>query len=183
MDKLLFFPSCGLTVWGANWNKIYRKSSLPRPFQKEYRRCQDYESNIRVSFRIESAVFVHKVLYYWYSWPGQSTQSCTDLPIRDECRARIFLNHFQTVPVSDSVYRAHLLTNLYMRLIVWKEDAKGTEQFDSVSEKIREYEKKTILHLLTCKELTLHRKFHFIFSLHAPALMRLFKKKILLERA
>ena len=75
LDRIICFPDCMYAEWGANWNKIYRKSILPDSFQKPYPRCQDFDSNLRVFFLTEQAVYVHKVLYYWFQWPGRMQMS------------------------------------------------------------------------------------------------------------
>ena len=108
MDKILDYPDCVSALWGANWNKLYRKSALPMPFQKNYRRCQDFDSNIRVFFQIDNAVYVRKVLYYWLQWPGQSTRAKDDKQIRNECRCQIFLENYRTFPSCNEIDRSRL---------------------------------------------------------------------------
>lgn len=183
LDRVTKYPSCSETLWGANWNKLYRKSALPMPFQREFYRCQDFDSVLRTAFLIPKAVYVRRVLYYWVQRPGQITRTADDRQIRDESRARIYLDNFLAIPDELSSWRPDLLLNLYRRLIIWKEDARGTEQFDAVSRKIRECEKQTVHDFLTCKDLTARRKVHYLVSLHAPSLLRFFKKGIRLERA
>jgi Glycosyltransferases involved in cell wall biogenesis len=176
LDKIVVYPSCIDALWGANWNKLYRKSVLPVPFQKDFLRCQDYEANLRVCFQIERAVFVPKTLYYWFQWNGQRTQSLDDKLIRNECRSRIFLDSFLTIPEHLSDYRPSLLSNLYRRLVMWKKSVQGLEEEREVTGQIRTIERKTFLYLLAYRQIPFRRKVRWFLSLHAPFLLRLFGK-------
>lgn len=183
MDQITLYPSCGSTLWGANWNKLYRKSTLPEPFQKPYRRCQDFDSNLRVFAHVDKAVYVHEVLYYWVQWSGQSTRSRDDEEIRDECRSRIYLDHYLTLPRELSNYQPFLLVNLYRRLIVWKECARGTDRIKKVSADVRRIERKTFASFLTCKRLPFRRRLRWLLCLDMPSLLGVFGRKITLEKA
>lgn len=183
LDKAVEFPSCQTVLLGTLWNKLYRKDALPRPFQRDYLRCQDFDGTLRVVSRIDSAVYVHRVLYYWVQWSGQRTRSADDKWIRDECRARIYMDHYQHWPASLSAWRPGLLHNLYRRLIVWKEDVRGTDQARPALKQIREYERMTIRDFVTSKQIPLHRKVRILLSLHAPSLLRLLGKVPVMEKA
>ena len=178
LDRIICYPDCMYAHWGANWNKIYRKSILPDPFQKAYPRCQDYDSNLRVFFLIEQAVYVHRVLYYWFQWPGQSTRSQGDQVIRNECRCRIFFDHFRSVPPQFSAYRSELLANVYRRMIIWKESVCGTAEEQAVSKKIWEIEKQTYPYFLISKHYSISRKLRWFLSLHVPRLLKWMGKNI-----
>lgn len=183
MDLITRIPSSADALWGANWNKLYRKSALPEPFQKPYRRCQDYDSNLRVFACADKAVLVHKVLYYWVQWSGQSTRSHDDEPIRNECRSRIFLNHYLNMPVQLSDYRPNLLVNLYRRLILWKESTRGTEEWRASLTEIWRIERKTFGHFITCKRMPFRRRVRLLLSLNAPCLLEWLGGQITLEKA
>ena len=183
MGVITQFPSCGSALWGANWNKLYRKSALPEPFQKPYRRCQDFDSNLRVFSHVDRAVLVHKVLYYWVQWSGQSTRSRDHGQIRNACRSRIFLDHYLNMPVQLSEYRPNLLVNLYRRLIIWKDDARGTDEWRTVMSEIRRIERKTFSRFIICKQLPFQRKVRWLLSLDAPSLLEWMGGRITLEKA
>ncbi|MBR5175331.1 MAG: glycosyltransferase [Bacteroidales bacterium] len=178
LDKIVNYPSCMSALWGGNWNKLYRKSSLPIPFQKEYRRCQDYDSNLRVFFHIDCAVYVKEVLYYWVQWPGQSSRTPDDFQIRNECRCRIFQDHIRTIPSHLSAWRPGLLIDLYRRLLFWKDSARGTEQFKTVSKTVREIEKDTWRSFLSCKQMPFRRRIRWLLSLHVPSFLKKLGKSI-----
>ena len=178
LDRIICFPDCMYAEWGANWNKIYRKSILPDSFQKPYPRCQDFDSNLRVFFLTEQAVYVHKVLYYWFQWPGQSTRSQEDQIFRNECRCRIFLDHYLSVPPQFSEYRSELLANVYRRLIIWKESVRGTAEERAVTRKIWEIEKQTYPFFFVSKHYPICHKIRWVLSLHAPRLLKGMAKRI-----
>jgi len=182
LTKTICYPSCQDPLWGANWNKLYRKSVLDRPFQREYSRCQDFDSNLRLFFHIDQVVFVRKVLYYYIVWKGQVTASSDDNQVRNECRSRIFLDHFLSVPDHLSAFKPELMANLYRRIIVWREGSRGKPGWKEVSRKTRQLEKKTYPYFLTCNNFSIRRKLRWFLSLHAPCLLRLCGMKVTLER-
>lgn len=183
LEKIVKYPSCGSTFWGANWNKLYRKSSLPRPFQKEYYRCQDFDSNLRYFFHVDRAVCVHKVLYYWLQWPGQSTRTSEFIQIRDESRTRIFYEHYMNLPAQLSSYGPDLLANMYRRLVVWAEDSRMCGQYEDVRGKVWKYERRTLPYFLTTPRLSARYKVRCLLSLHAPSLLKQLGGSIPLEMA
>lgn len=183
LDRVTKYPSCGETLWGANWNKLYRKSALPMPFQREFYRCQDFDSVLRTAFHISRAVYVRRVLYYWVQRSGQCTRSADDRQIRDESRARIYLDGFLSIPDELSSWRPDLLLNLYRRLIIWKEDARGTDRYKTVSHEIREIEKKSLFAFMTCKRMNFRRRMRWLLALHNPSFLRVMGKTIRLEFA
>ena len=178
LDRIICFPDCMYAEWGANWNKIYRKSILPDSFQKPYPRCQDFDSNLRVFFLTEQAVYVHKVLYYWFQWPGQSTRSQVEHDVQNECRCRIFLDHFLSVPSRFSEYRSELMSNVYRRLVFWKESVRGTAEEQAVFKKIWEIEKQTYPYFLFSRHISISHKMRWFLSLHAPRLLKGMAKRI-----
>ena len=183
LDGIIGFPSCKDAFWGANWNKLYRKSSLPRPFQKEYRRCQDFDSNLRVYYSVEQAVHVRKVLYDWVQWTGQSIRSSDYLQLRRNCRSRIYLDHFRTIPSRFSAWRPCLAANLSRVLIVMRDDAQGKEEYQAVRKMIRGYEEEISSSLLHCKQESVVRRMRLFLSMRAPFLLRLLGKEITHEDA
>lgn len=163
------FPSCGSALWGANWNKLYRKAFLPELFQMNYPRCQDYDSNLRFYFNVDRAIFVHMDLYYWVRRPGQLTGSPDNWFIRGESRCRIFYDNYLHIPKVFSDYRPNLLANLYTEMLLWMEEAYGTTEQSCVTKIVSEFEKKTLLSLLFCWQIPFRRKIRWLFSLHAPS--------------
>jgi len=168
-------------MWGGNWNNLYRRSVLPEPFQRDFARCQDFDTTLFVLFKINRVVFVPKVLYYWVQWPGQRTRSSEDMQIRNECRCQIYYDHFKSIPAHLSYFRPYLLINLYKRLIFWKECARGTSLQKDVFRKIRDYERKTFIPYWTCREIPFSRKIRWKMCLHAPSLLRLLGLEMTME--
>ena len=171
LDMITVFPACQHAVWGANWNKLYRKSALPEPFQRDFARCQDFDTNLSVFFSIDCAVFIPKVLYYWVQWPGQRTRSADDMEIRNACRSRIYYDHFLNCPKGLAEYRPYLLINLYKRLIYWRSRANGTAGLAEAMKMIRWYERKTFFPFWFCSRIPFARKIRWKLSLHAPRLL------------
>ena len=168
LDKITTIPSCGEAYWGANWNKLYRKSALPVPFQHDYLRCQDYDSNLRLFFSIESAVVVDSSLYYWRGHPRQTIKDTQYNQIRNDCRTRIFLDVLSNSSSRVSDYKPKLLIALYTRLVLWADASFGSKQERISRQTIRKAEKQTIVSFLFCRKISLSLKAHLLFALHRP---------------
>lgn len=168
LNRITTIPSCGEAYWGANWNKLYRKSALPVPFQHNYLRCQDYDSNLRLFLSIERAVVVDSSLYYWRGHPRQTIKDKQYNLIRNDCRTRIFLDILSNPSYGVSDFRPQLLIALYTRLVLWTEAVTGSTQERHSRQTIRKAEKQTIGSFLFCRKISLPLKAHLLFALHRP---------------
>ena len=176
LGKIRDLSECQTALWGANWNKLYRKSALPAPFQRNYRRCQDFDSNLRVFFQVNRAVFVRKELYYWYQWEGQATRIADITQVRNECRCQIYYDNYRALPEQVAGFKRHLIVNLYRRLLFWKNDSRGTADEQVSARKIREYQKKTWPYFLFRAAIPFYRRVHWLLALNAPGLVSFLTK-------
>ena len=176
MEKVLSIPFCSQIYWGGNWNKLYRRDKMPQPFQREYRRGQDYDSNLRYFYNVDSAVLLHANLYYWRQHPNQITRSPDFHYILNECRTDIYFNHLSEIPHHLTDYKHYLYINLYSQMYAWKNQAKRTKKEDAALKTIRDIEKKTILPFLFCRNESLFHKVHLLLALHFPKTESLFQK-------
>ena len=172
LKKITSVPSCGDALWGANWNKLYRKNVLPVPFQRSFPRCQDFDSNLRLFFLVSHAVFVDKILYFWRMHPGQITKTPQGEQIRCECRTRIFLDALSDIPKNCYCCRPFLLTSLYTRLVLWREVISETGQEHQSKKMIRLAERKTFSEFFFSKHIPLSLKSHLLFALHFPKIRK-----------
>ena len=168
LTKITSAPTSGEAFWGANWNKLYRKKHLPNPFQRNFLRCQDYDSNLRFFFSLDNAILVDSALYYWRSHPLQSTKAQQYDQIRNECRTKIFLGALSEISKKHPDYRPPLLTSLYIRLALWNDSVFGTEHARISRKMILQAEKKTLFPFLFCRRIPLAVKVHLLFALHCP---------------
>lgn len=176
LDKMRDPSTCGDALWGANWNKLYRKSALPSPFQRNYLRSQDFDSNLRLFFQMDRAVYVHKVLYYWFQRTGQLTRSVDMEQLRNECRSRIYYDNYVSIPDQVSHFRPSIIVNLYRRLLIWKADSRGTSEEHASSIQIRYYQRKTLFYFLFHAPLPFRRKIRWLLKLNSPAILDLLDK-------
>lgn len=171
LDKIRNCIECGSALWGANWNKLYRKTALPDPFLRNYRRCYDFDSNLRVFFQTSHAVYVRKELYYWFQRSGQLTRVADIIPIRNDSRCRIFFDNFQNLPDGVSDIRPDIMVNLYHQMILWKADSRGKAEEEISSRMIKEYQRKTGLYFLFRAPLPYRRRVRWLLILNAPGLL------------
>lgn len=172
----LFFSSDHCT-YAANWNKLYRKESIESPFQKDYPRCQDMDSNLRAFLTtIDKAVKVESVLYYWRYRPGQRTKSVDDLSIRHRCRSLIFYDNHMKLSGDMNAFDHYLLMALYRRMATWMNyPMEDDERKDAVAT-VKEIERKTAFDFLFCGHEHFSYKLGLLLSLDFP-----FSSKVLLS--
>ena len=167
-DELIngFFDFSIYWSLSSNWDKMYRKSCLDIPFQRNYPRCQDMESNLHALFsKIDHAIFIPNVLYHYRRREGQLTKTEDYQAIKRRCICDILYTNFLNVPESLGQYRHLFLHTLYKRLYLWKELINGDEDRDDLR-LISYYERRTILPFLFCRGITLRYKIHKILQLN-----------------
>ena len=74
----------------VTWNKLYRTAFLPDPFQQNYLRGQDLDSNLRFYLSVKEIVLVDNIMYYWVQHPGQLTRAKDNMDIAYECQIKMF---------------------------------------------------------------------------------------------
>ncbi len=166
-DELIkgFFDFSIYWSLSSNWDKMYRKSCLDIPFQRKYPRCQDMESNLHALFsKIDHAIFVSNVLYFYRIREGQLTKTKDYQAIKKRCVCTILYNNYNTVPESLGQYRHLFLHTLYKRLVIWKESL-GHEDREDLR-LVSYYEKRTLLPFLFCRGITLRFKIHKVLQLN-----------------
>ena len=158
----------GSIYWSlsSNWDKMYRKSYLDIPFQREYPRCQDMDSNLRALFsKIDHAIFISNVLYFYRIREGQLTKTKDYPSIMNNCISSIYYSNYTCVPESLKQYKPLLLKALYQRLAIWKmsiDDDYIANDFPLIAS----YEKKTISDILLCKGIPMKFKIRKLIKIH-----------------
>ena len=163
-------------TYAANWNKLYRKDSIESPFQRDYPRSQDLDSNLHAFFTtIDNAVKVDSVLYYWRIRPGQLTGAEDDLSIRNRSRTFIFYDNHIKLPGDMKSYDHYLLMALYRRMASWMETHMDSDERKDAETTVRRIEKDTALDFLFCRHEPVFYKIGVLVSLDFP----LFSKTLL----
>lgn len=167
LDKVSDFSCCHFALWGCHWNKLYRRTALPIPFNRDYARGQDFDSNLRLFFQIDRAIYVRKKLYYWHQWQGQRTRSSDCLELKLECRCRICYDNYLSIPSQVSYFKPYLVANLYRSLLLWEDATIGTSAESAVIKTIKEFQRKTFCYFLLDAPLPFRRKVHWLLRLNS----------------
>lgn len=163
-------------ILGANWNKMYRRSILPFPFQRNFLRCQDLDSNLRIYVKVSHVALININLYNWISRPGSLTNSHDDLIIRSESRARLFYDNYQELLKDEKKeYGHYYLVALYTRLLMWKNLIAGSPSQRDSSSKIKEYGIKTLPAFIKCPSTPFLHKLRLLIPLFCPFTTRILK--------
>lgn len=170
------FFSSNQSTYAANWNKLYRKDSIGRPFQRAYIRSQDIDSNIRSYLTtIDQAVRIDNILYYWRIRPGQLTGAEENDTLQDSCRSLIFYDNHNHIKLSGEMksYDHYLLMALYRRMLSWMDSSQNTDERKQALSTIKEIKRKTAFDFLFCKHEPTMYKIGLLFALDFPSSRRL----------
>ena len=173
---LLFSDGPRELVGKPNWNKLYRIDSLPSPFQKNFIRAQDWDSNMRFYTMICEAIYVENTLYYYYQHSNQLTRTNDYWELRFDCETSMLHDNYLDLPLSCKQYSHYYLDKLYRRMIIWKAKRMLYSNPDLVLRKCQQYEKDTIEGLLKNDRISLHRKIIYLFLLRLSGLTTLLLK-------
>lgn len=169
-----FFSPDRYTTFTVNWNKLYRKESLEKPFQRAYLRCQDMDSNLKAFLTtIDEAVMVESVLYYWRIRSGQLTGTLDNLSIRNRCISLILYDNHIKLPDSKKSYDHYLLMALYRRMATWMSTPMETEERQKANGTVKEIKTKTAFDFLFCKHEPMSYKIGLLLVLDFPSFRKL----------
>lgn len=167
-DELIkgFFDFSIYWSLSSNWDKMYRKSCLDIPFQRNYPICEDMESNLHAIFsKVDHAMFVSNILYFYRKREGQLTKAEDYEADKRRYVCSILFTHYLTVPKSLKHYRHLFLRTLYQRLVIWKKSLNGKDDREDLR-LASYYEKKTLLPFIFSRGITLRFKVHRILQLY-----------------
>ena len=115
-------------LYAVNWNKLYRKNNLPKPFQRHFIRGQDFDSNLRFYLSLENAVKLESVLYYYYQHPNQVTKGPSALTNGYKCEIEILYSNYLELSGLNLKYSPLFLDCLYRKMAqlkalnIWSKD-------------------------------------------------------------
>ena len=151
--------------FGAQWNKLYRKSQLFLPVNRCYSRFQDGDSNLRFYLQINNAVLVDDVLYYYYQHERQLIKVSNYWYIRYKCEIQIFTRIIEELTDENREYAHSILNRLYKRMIEYKGSSYNTQRYRDALELCNDCENKTRTSFLSCRQIPLYKRLLFVFLL------------------
>ena len=164
--------STGDITFCTQWNKLYRAEALAGLRSRAYVRGQDRDFQMRLFMRLQQAILVDKVLYYWYQHPYSLTHEPGSVKLSYACRVKMDFVNYKDLSERDS-NRSLLLHVLYKHMALWKAAARGTKDKHSVWKACTAYEKATRWAYLTCPGVNPFTKWSVLTLFHCPALMKL----------
>ena len=121
------------------WNKLYRASLLEEISSRKYFRSEDLDLNMRVFFRLDKAIVVKNVLYYWYQHEGSLTHMQDAWDIYFECRTDIYYRNAMDMPQNLRRFKHLLLRRLYRKIVIWRQRMWRTARREEVVKTCRHY--------------------------------------------
>lgn len=106
-------------AWSVVWNKIYRKSIITDLFFSDLMCNEDQEFNLQVYLRINKAVCIENVLYFYYQSPNSIVRNPSTRPTRlyTQTLSRYHMLGFLT-DKDKPTYKGWMLDYLYRQMLV-----------------------------------------------------------------
>lgn len=125
------------------WNKLYRKSLIENIYANEYPRAQDFDFNIRVFMEANSAVLIHRVMYFWVQRPTSLSYQPHYWEIVYRCLAKMLFENYVHLPDRHKKYGHYLLRGIYRNMLFLKNKNFRTSKEDETFALCDQYEKAT----------------------------------------
>lgn len=154
------------------WNKLYRKSLIKDIYANEFLRAQDFDFNIRVFMAANSAVFVHRIMYFWVQRPTSHTYQPNYWDLVYRCFAKMLFDNYVNLPNNQIKYGHYLLRDLYRKMIFWKNRNFRTRKENEVFALCDFYEKTTRKAYWRNQKINPFEKIVVVILLHCPRLTR-----------
>lgn len=169
--QLLDFYGCPKVV-SSVWNKLYRRELLEGIWANNYPRAQDLDFNLRLSFRVSCATWIHCELYFWVQRPTSVMHQSNFWAIAYPYTVKMFFLNYINLPVDKKQYGHYLLKKLYRRMILYRNKFYKTDQQISVFKECYEYEKATRKDYWLCWRINPLEKIAVTILLYNPRLAR-----------
>ena len=160
----------------VTWNKLYRTAFLPDPFQQNYLRGQDLDSNLRFYLSVKEIVLVDNIMYYWVQHPGQLTRAKDNMDIAYECQIKMFFQILKELKENECHFAHYFIDKMYKRMAIYKARMRWGEKRRSALTFCRQVERQTIADLVKCRDLSFVKKIGLLVFLHGGLFTWLFLK-------
>ncbi len=156
------------TIIEVVWNKLYRRSLIDDVWSRKYRIAQDVDFNCRVFQRLEYAVLVDSVLYYWFQ------RSSSAMHQYDYWRAYlmtvtdIYYRNYTDCSNANKILKGYFLQKLYWRMLSLRTLSWRTEDETIAFQKCRDIIKNTSKFYLTCGRVSLLQRLYVMLLLVSP---------------
>lgn len=154
------------------WNKLYRHSLIKNIYANEFLRAQDYDFNIRVFMAANSAVFIHRIMYFWVQRPTSFTYQPNYWDLVYRCFAKMLFDNYVNLPDNQIKYGHFLLRDLYKNMVFWKNRNFRTSTEHEVFALCDYYERTTRKAYWCNLKINPFEKVVVVILLHCPRLTR-----------
>lgn len=164
----LFGDDHNMKFAGYMWNKLYRRNVIEQIWQRQYKRLQDFDFNLRVYYDTKSVIHIHNELYFYVQRPtslvnspetaGLSWHYLTDI---------LYQNYIDQTPEQKKNYGHLLLDKLYLTMLFYKDANWKNEKQTIAFAKCKEIEAATIIPFIMNKKMGLLKKIYRLLLLNS----------------
>ena len=167
----LFGDEHNMGFAGYMWNKLYRRNVIEQIWQRQFKRLQDFDFNLRVFYNTKSVVHIHEKLYFYVQRPsslvnspetaGLSWHYLTDI---------VYQNYIDQTPEQKKNYGHLLLDKLYLTMLFYKDASWKNEKQTIAFAKCKEIEAATLIPFIMNKKMGLLKKIYRLLLLNSARL-------------
>lgn len=154
------------------WNKLYRKTLIENIYANDYARAQDFDFNIRVFMAANSAIFIHRIMYFWVQRPTSVTYQPNYWNLVYMCFVKMHYVNYVNLPENNKKYGHYLLSGLYKNMVFWKNRYFKTNRECDVFNQCQLYKKTTSKAYWCNLRINPFEKIVVAILLHCPQLTR-----------
>lgn len=153
---------------GYMWNKLYRRSTIEQIWQRNYKRMQDVDFNLRVFYNTKLVVHIHDELYFYVQRPTSLVNNPKTAVLACHCLTDIlYQNYIDQTPEQKKNYGHLFLDKLYLTMIFYKDACWKSEKQKDAFTKCKRIEAATLIPFIMNKKTSLLKKIYRLSLLNS----------------
>ena len=150
------------------WNKLFRRQLIENHRNKPYPVAQDRDYLMRLYPRVQEAVLVDRVLYYWVQRPASVMHSPDYLFRRLSCFVEMDKTNYLSMAEREKRFAHYALEDLYMRMLFWRNLHWASADRNAVFNECKTILANTQKAFLLCKEIPLLKRVLCLILAYCP---------------
>lgn len=106
-------------LFGAEWNKLYRRDLIESIRHRNFVMEEDFDFNLHVFQKVRKCIYLDKTLYWWFQHPKSASHSADYISLRYNCRFKILTEYLQNSPEDRRCFEGLILRRLFRDLALF----------------------------------------------------------------
>ena len=150
------------------WNKLFRRQLIENHRNNPYLVAQDRDFLMRLYPRVQEAVLVDRVLYYWVQRPNSVMHSPDYLFRRLRCFVDMDKTNYLSMIEREKRFAHYALEDLYVRMLFWRNLHWASADRNAVFNEFKTILVNTQNAFLLCKDIPLWKRVLCLILAYCP---------------